>query len=108
MEPGLEAIRIAEGGQVPPGADESLLDRVSRELGVPEDEAGRRVQPRDEPAGEDGEGVMIASHRSLDELSLVHGPTFGTGAAWSSRLGWYVARESAKGSRPSKVPDVGR
>ena len=72
VEPRLEAIRIAEGGQVPPGADEALLDRVSRELGVPKDQAGRRVQPRDEHAGERGEGVMIASHRSLDEFSLVH------------------------------------
>ena len=71
-----------------------FLDRVSRELGVPEDQAGRRVQPRDQPAGEDGEGVMIASHRSLDELSLVHGSHLryrrGMG---SSRLGWYVAGE---------------
>ena len=47
-------------GQIPPGADEALLDRVSCELGVPEDEAGRRVQPHDERAGELGEGVMIA------------------------------------------------
>jgi len=71
-KPGLEAIRIAERGQVPPGADESLLDRVPRELGVPEDQAGRRVEPRDEPAREHGEGVMVAPHRTLDELSLVH------------------------------------
>ena len=48
--------------------------RVSRELLVPEDQAGRRVQPRDEHAGKHGEGVMIASLCSLDELSLVHGP----------------------------------
>ena len=72
MQPRLEAIRIAEGGQRAPGADEALLDRVSRELGVPEDQAGRRVQPRDEPAGKQREGVMIASHCPLDELSLVH------------------------------------
>ena len=32
-----------------------------------------RVQPRDEQAGKHGEGVMIASLCSLDELSLVHG-----------------------------------
>ena len=73
-EPGFEAIRIAKRREVPPGSDEALLDRVSRELVVPEDQAGRRVQPRDEHAGKHGEGVMIASLRSLDELSLVHGP----------------------------------
>ena len=73
-EPALEAIRIAKGRQVLPGSDEALLDRVSREFLVPEDEAGRRVQPRDEHAGKHGEGVMIAPLRSLDEFSLVHGP----------------------------------
>ena len=71
-KPGLEAIRIAERGQVPPGGDEALLDRVPRELGVPVDQASRRVQPRDGSAREHGEGVMIAPHRTLDELSLVH------------------------------------
>ena len=50
----------------------SLLDRVPREVGVPEDEAGCRVQPRDEPPGEHGEGVMIAPRRALDEFPLVH------------------------------------
>jgi hypothetical protein len=73
-EPGFEAIRIAERRKVSPGSKESILDRVSRELVVPKDQAGRCVQPRDEHAGKHGEGVMIASLRSLDELSLVHGP----------------------------------
>jgi hypothetical protein len=53
--------------------EKSVLDRVSRELVVPEDQSGRPVQPRDERAGKHGEGVMIASLRALDELSLVHG-----------------------------------
>ena len=38
---------IAKSRQVAPGADERLLDRVARELRVPEDQAGRRVQPRE-------------------------------------------------------------
>ena len=71
-QPGLEPIRIAQPRQVPPGSHEALLDRVSRELVVPEDQSGRRVQPRDGRAGKHGEGVMIASLRPLDELSLVH------------------------------------
>ena len=99
MEPGLEAIRIAKGRQAPPGADEALLDRVSRELGVPEDEAGRSIQPRDARAGKHGEGVMIASPGPLDESSLVHGHPR-VGAATSSRFGWYGARFA------SKVPGV--
>ncbi|HEV7809712.1 MAG TPA: hypothetical protein VGO64_03860 [Candidatus Limnocylindrales bacterium] len=52
---------------------ESVLDRVARELVVPENQSGRPVQPCDERAGKYREGVMIASLRSLDELSLVHG-----------------------------------
>ncbi len=72
VQPRLEAIGIAEGRQAPPGGEEPLLDRVSRELVVPEDQAGCRVQPRDERAGKHGKGVMIASPRPLDELSLVH------------------------------------
>ena len=72
-QPGVEPCRgRASAGQVPPGADESILDRVARELRVPEDQPGRRVQPRDGRAGERGEGVMIAPLCSFDEVSLVH------------------------------------
>ena len=73
MEPGVEPIGVTQPRQVAPGSDEGLLDRVAGELRVPEDEAGGPVQPRDGPAGELGEGVMIALPRSLDESSLVHG-----------------------------------
>ena len=72
VQPRLEAIGIAEGWQAPPSGEEPILDRVSRELVVPEDQAGCRVQPRDERAGKRGKGIMIASPRALDELSLVH------------------------------------
>ena len=72
VQPRLEAIGIAEAWQAPPRGKEPFLDRVSRELVVPEDQAGCRVQPRDERAGKHGEGVMIASPCPLDELSLVH------------------------------------
>jgi hypothetical protein len=73
MEPGVEPIRIAQSGQVPPGTDHSLLDRVARELRVPDDQSGRRVQPRETDIEKLGEGVMIATPRKLDECSLVHG-----------------------------------
>ncbi len=72
--PGLEPIGIAQRRQIAPRAHEPVLDRVSREFVVPEDQSGGRVQPRDERTGQHGEGVMIASLCSLDELSLVHGP----------------------------------
>jgi len=73
VQPGVEPVRIAQPGQVPPGSDERILDRVSRELAVPEDETSCRVQPREGSAGDRGEGVMIALPRSLDETTLVHG-----------------------------------
>jgi uncharacterized protein len=73
MEPGIEPVRVTKTGQVAPGADERFLDRVARELRVPEDEAGRRVQPRKGRVDKLREGVMIAPLRASDELSLVHG-----------------------------------
>jgi hypothetical protein len=73
-QPPLEAILIAKGWQAAPRPDEAVLDRVPRELVVPEHEPGGCVQPRDEQPGQHGEGVMIAPLRSLDEFSLVHGP----------------------------------
>ena len=72
MQPGVEALGIAKSGQVPPGVQQRVLDRVSRELAVPEDQSGRSVQPRDGRASEHGEGVMIASLCLLDETPLVH------------------------------------
>ena len=73
MEPSVEPIRITKSGQVAPGSNEGLLDRVACELRVPEDEASRLVQPHDGRAGELGEGVVIATPCSLDKPSLVHG-----------------------------------
>jgi hypothetical protein len=45
VKPGIEPFRAAHPPQVPPGGDQGVLDRVSRELAIPEDEAGGRVQP---------------------------------------------------------------
>jgi hypothetical protein len=43
VEPGIDPIEIAQPRQVSPGSEERLLDRVSRELVIPEDEPGCRV-----------------------------------------------------------------
>ena len=81
MEPGVECDHVAQRGQVAPAANEGVLDRIPREVVVPDDQAGRRVQPRDGRAGQRREGVMIAPLRSLDE-SLA-GPL--APSAWSAR-----------------------
>ena len=73
MEPGVEPVDVAQRRQVSPAPHHRLLDGVSRELAIAEDQAGGRVQPRDRRTGKHGEGVMIASLRSLDESPLVHG-----------------------------------
>jgi hypothetical protein len=67
MEPGVETLGIAKSGEVPPGSDVSLLDGVTCEFRVPEDQPGCRVQPHDRRVDELGEGVMIALLRSFDE-----------------------------------------
>jgi cold shock protein len=73
VEPGIEPIRVAQAREVMPGSEVGLLNRVPRELLVPEDEAGDSLQPRDGRAGQHGEGVMIAPPCPLDEFPLVHG-----------------------------------
>jgi len=72
MEPGLEPGRISKLPEIPPGTKECLLDRVTCELGVPEDQARGFIQPHDGRTRELGEGVMIAFPRALDEPLLVH------------------------------------
>ena len=72
MEPAVERTHVAQRGQVAPAADERLLDRVPREVVVPDDQPGGCVQPPDGRAGQRREGVMIAPLRSLDETALVH------------------------------------
>ncbi len=72
VEPGIESLRVAQARKVTPGSDVCLLDRVARELRVPEDEAGDRFQPRDGRAEQHGKGVMIAPACPLDEFPLVH------------------------------------
>ena len=77
MEPAVESARVAQCGQVAPAPHERVLDRVPREVVVPDDQAGRRVQPRNGRAGQRGEGVMIAPLRTLHEPLLVHGRSAG-------------------------------
>ena len=106
MEPGVEPIRVAEARQVAPCPDQRLLDRVARELRVPKDEAGCRVQPRKGRVDELGEGVMIASLRASDELSLVHG-RLDCVTTWAVVFDRVWRRRLAKGSPAAEVADCG-
>ncbi len=73
VQPWREPVRIAQPGQVSPCSHHRILDSVPRELAVPKDQPGSRVQPRDGRAGERSEGVLVASLCAPDEVSLVHG-----------------------------------
>ncbi len=82
VQPRVEPVGVAQAGQVAPGTDQGVLDSIARELRVPQDEAGGRVQPGRRRRGERGKGVVIASPCPLDELPSVHrlGPS-----AWAGR-----------------------
>jgi hypothetical protein len=69
-KPGVESIGIAKGGQIPPGADEGLLDRVLRRLGVARDESSNGIEPGSRGACQALEGVMIASSRPFHEFPV--------------------------------------
>ena len=97
-QPGIEPIRVPKGRKVPPGCDESVLDRVSRELGISEDQAGGGVEPCDGHAGKLSEGVMIALPRPFHESSLVHAISH-RGAASLDALRMVCRRDRDKGSR---------
>ena len=68
MEPGVEPLRVAQAREVAPSPDVCILDRVTREFGVAQDEAGDRFEARDGRVDEPCEGVMIAPSRSFDEI----------------------------------------
>ena len=74
MQPGIEPFGITEARKVPPRSDVCILDSVSRELVVPDDQSSDGLQPRDGRLDERGEGVMIAACCSSDEFDLVHNP----------------------------------
>src|SRR4051794_13605978 len=73
-QPGVEPVRVAQRGQITPGANERVLDGVRRTIGIPEHQPGGRIEAGDRGACQLGEGVMIASPRSLHEVSRHHGP----------------------------------
>ena len=83
VEPGVEAVGVAQGGQVPPASDERLLDGVLGTVGVPEDQSGGGVEPADRGACQHGEGVMIALPCSLHEVPLHVCPRLSRGRVWS-------------------------
>ena len=77
VEPGVEAFRVAERGQITPGLDERVLDGVPGLFPIPEDESSGGIEAVDRGACQHGKGVMIASPRSLHEFPLHLAPRGG-------------------------------
>jgi len=68
--PRLEPLRIAKAGQLAPGNDQGLLDRVVGEIDVPEDPSRGPEQPVGMGAHEDGEGVPITALSQFHEVAI--------------------------------------
>ena len=83
VQPWREPVRIAQPGQVSPCSHHRILDGVSREIAVPEDQPSCRIQPRDGRAGKHSEGVLVTLLCAPDEVSLVHGRSAVRGAVRS-------------------------
>ena len=77
-KPRIEAIDLAQGGQVAPAAHQRLLGGVLRAVRVAQDQACDGVAPPDDAGRKDLEGIVIAAARPLDQLA-VHGPSPGFG-----------------------------
>jgi hypothetical protein len=92
VQPGVESVRIAEPGQVAPRPDVRFLHGITSEVVIAKDEPGHRLESRDRTAQEHGEGVVVASPRSLDEFSLAHCTLAGAPADASKTTGVGTSR----------------
>ena len=72
VQPVVEGRRVAQPRQAAPRPDQGLLDGVLGKIRVAKDEAGRGIQAAAGHADELGEGMPVASPRSVYESVLVH------------------------------------
>jgi hypothetical protein len=70
LEPGVEAVRIAEVGQLSPGDHQRLLHSVLGPSDVSQDPLGDRHEPVTVRSGQDGKGLPVSVLRQLDEVSI--------------------------------------
>ncbi len=70
VQPGIEAVRIAESAQVEPGVDQRILDRILGSTIVANDESGDGVESTDRRRRELREGVAIACSSPDDEVPI--------------------------------------
>ena len=102
-EPGVEAIGVAERGQVPPGARERLLDGVLGPFGIAGDHAGDGIEARDRGGRQAREGVAIASPRPDHEIPIHRRPARRRGLVPRSHGMAGVQRARFRNSRRSML-----
>src|SRR5262245_60529576 len=86
MQPGVEAIGVAQGAQVAPGFDEGILDGVLRGIPVAKDPARDRVQAVVCGAREGIECLVVAPLCANDELGRHRCPSIRRGNVPRYRL----------------------
>ena len=74
MEPGVEAVGVADGANVQPGGHERLLDGIGRPVVAPQDQPRGSVQLIERARGQRREGVVVAVPGAKDEVSLHRTP----------------------------------
>ncbi len=70
VQPGFEAIGVAQCAQLPPGHDQRGLHRIIGTVGVPQDPERDRHAPVADHARQGVEGLSVAPLRLVDECSL--------------------------------------
>lgn len=78
VEPGVETIGIAEGGKVPPGPNEGLLDSILGPFRIAQDQSRCAIEPAGTSSDEVGEGLGVAPCGSVDQVPLHHALGAGT------------------------------
>ena len=73
MEPGLEAVGVAQASQTSPGGHEGFLCGVLGSAVISQDQPGHDVEPIDRDARQLSERVVIARHRPFHEIPLHRG-----------------------------------
>ena len=86
MEPGLEAIGIAQRSQLTPGRDERGLHGVLGQVGVAQDPTRDRHAPIADHAGQGVEGLAVAPLRAVHERSMHPSPSLDDRSQWTRSI----------------------
>ena len=108
MEPCVEPVGITQAREVAPREHRGVLDCVTRELGVAEDQAGSPVQARKPRAQEGSERVPVASPGAFHERSIIHShpPETARSATTLASYGAAIDRTVPRGGGPRPLAIV--